>query len=81
MNCRDFVDFLMAYLDGELPEAQRATFDQHMTDCPPCLTYLETYRDTVSLGKSVCKDAEAPVPEDVPETLVAAVLAARRTQG
>ncbi len=23
MNCREFVDFLMAYIDGELPEAER----------------------------------------------------------
>ena len=27
MSCRDFSDFLMGYLDGELPEGQRAVFE------------------------------------------------------
>ena len=78
MNCREFVDFLMVYLDGELPEEQRATFEQHMKACPPCVTYLETYGETVKLG-GICRESEGPVPEDVPENLVAAILAARQS--
>ena len=77
MNCRDFVDFLMAYLDGELPPEQRSTFEEHMAACPPCVTYLETYAETVRLGQS-CRDSEGPVPDDVPERLVDAILAARK---
>ncbi len=80
MNCREFVEFLMEYLDGELPEAQVATFREHMADCPSCETYLDTYRETVRLGHDVCGDPDGPVPEDVPETLVSAILAARRKQ-
>ncbi len=30
MNCREFVDFLMDYLDDHLSEAQEATFRMHM---------------------------------------------------
>ena len=78
MNCREFVDFLMAYLDGELPEVQANAFRQHMSDCPPCVTYLDTYRETVRLGGEVCADPAGAIPEDVPEELVQAVLAARR---
>ncbi|MGI9591427.1 MAG: anti-sigma factor family protein [Myxococcota bacterium] len=77
MTCREFVDFLMAYDDGELPESQRSLFEQHMTDCPPCVTYLETYRETARLGR-LCRDPDGPVPEDAPEDLVRAVLAARK---
>ncbi len=79
MNCREFVDFLMDYLDDALPETERSTFRQHMADCPSCETYLDTYRETVRLGKTLCRDPEGPVPEDVPETLVQAILAARRS--
>lgn len=78
MKCREFVDFLMAYLDGELPEAERATFQEHMAECPPCVTYLDTYAETVRLGQTLCRDPEGPVPEDVPEALVRAILAARK---
>ena len=77
MNCREFVDFLMGYVDDELPDGQRNTFEQHMTDCPSCETYLDTYRETVRLGREVCSDPEGPVPEDAPEALLRAVLAAR----
>ncbi len=78
MNCREFVEFLMEYLDGELPQAQVTIFRAHMDDCPGCETYLDTYRETVRLGREVCGDPEGPVPEDVPEALVSAILAARR---
>ena len=78
MNCREFSDFLMEFLDSELPEAEAAAFRRHMADCPTCVTYLETYRETVRLGRVVCSDPDAPVPDDVPEELVAAILKARR---
>ena len=81
MTCREMVDFLMAYLDGELPDDQRARFDAHLAACPPCVTYLETYRETVALGKAVCQRDEDPTPDDVPEALVQAILAARTDAG
>ncbi len=78
MTCQEFVDFLMAYLDGELPTAQRDAFDEHMGLCPQCVTYLDTYRESVQLGRqALCESGDAPVPEDVPEDLVKAILAAR----
>jgi len=77
VNCREFVDFLMAYIDGELPEGERTVFDAHMVDCPPCLTYLETYKETVELGQDVCRDSDGPIPDEVPGRLVAAILASR----
>ena len=78
LTCKEFVDFLMAYLDAELPEAQRSTFEGHMVDCPPCKVYLDTYRETVELGRGVCARDDDPLPEDVPDALVAAILAARK---
>jgi len=80
MNCREFVDFLMAYIDEELPAAQRAAFDEHLATCPSCVTYLDTYRETVRLGREVCVDPDGPAPEDVPDDLIRAILDARRSQ-
>jgi anti-sigma factor RsiW len=77
MTCREFVEFLMAYLDAELPKDERTVFEEHMSDCPACLDYLDSYRETVALGQQVCWDPEGPVPEEVPEELVRAIVAAR----
>jgi len=77
MNCSEFVDFLMAYLDGALATPQHETFEAHMVDCPSCETFLETYRETIQLGKLCLSEPEGPVPAQVPEELVAAILAAR----
>ena len=34
MTCREFVDFLIDYDTGEISEAQRVAFDEHMVLCP-----------------------------------------------
>jgi anti-sigma factor RsiW len=78
MTCREFVDFLMGYLEEDLPVRQRVTFEAHMDDCPSCVRYLETYRETVRLGREICRDPDGPVPAEVPEGLVQAILAAQR---
>ena len=80
MTCQEFVDFIVAYLDDEASAEQRATFEEHIRACPPCLTYLDQYKETVALGRAGCREPDGPVPEDVPEQLVQAVLAARARQ-
>ena len=77
MNCREFTEFLMAYLDGELAEDARSSFEFHLHSCPPCVNYLESYQATVRLGRAACEEDHA-LPEDVPEALVQAILAARK---
>ncbi len=80
MTCQELADFLMNYLDGELPEPQRASLAEHLEFCPPCLAYLRSYERTVELGKSICSEPSGAVPDDVPEELVQAVLAARSSR-
>jgi len=77
MTCKELVDFLMAYLDNELPADQRAGFESHLGECPACVVYMNTYIETVRMGKVACSPPDAPVPDDVPEELVRAILAAR----
>jgi len=75
LTCQQLIDFIMSYLDNELPDDQRAEFDRHMAACPSCVDYLETYEKTVRLTKT---EADDPVPAEVPESLVQAILAARK---
>ncbi len=79
MTCREMIEFLMDYLDGQLPEDQVAVFEKHLEMCPPCKAYLETYRKSVDLA-SVCFGDDDQTPKDVPEALIRAILAAREKQ-
>lgn len=81
MNCQEFTDFLMTFLDGELEGERRRIFVRHLDECPPCVDYLETYRRTVELERTLCEHPDDPVPSDVPEELVTAILVARRAEG
>lgn len=78
MTCREFIDFIMSYLDGELPGEQRAPFEYHLSRCPACDRYLRQYRATVAAGKAAFTTPDAEVPEEVPEELVSAILSSRR---
>jgi anti-sigma factor RsiW len=78
MTCREFADFMMDYLSGELPSADRSRFEQHLVLCSNCRKYLTSYEETVKLGKKAFDDDTA-LPADVPEELVRAILAARRS--
>ncbi len=77
MTCRELVGFLDAYLDETLDGDERRHFDAHIAACPECSAYLETYRATVALAKGAFQYPDDPVPADVPEDLVDAILRAR----
>lgn len=78
MTCKEVHEFLMEYLDAELAEEVRATFEEHIGACPCCKNYLDTYKQTIDLTADAfepCGDEPHP---SLPEDLVAAVLAARK---
>jgi anti-sigma factor RsiW len=82
VNCEEVLTFLWAYLSGELEPERAAAFDRHLEKCDGCTTYLDTYRQTLELTRGAFDEATAGVTEeDLPEDLVRAVLAARRSDG
>ncbi len=78
MNCRELVEFLMQYMEEELPPSERTSFEDHVQSCPPCLLYLETYRVTIRAGRAAYCGESNRLPGDVPEDLIRAILNARR---
>ena len=76
MTCAELSEFLMAYLDGELSAPERACFEEHLSECPDCVAYLQTYRQAIQMGQDACAE-EALLPK-APEELVRAVLEARK---
>jgi anti-sigma factor RsiW len=80
MTCRELTDFLIDYVEGGLTAAERARFDEHLGECPVCVTYLRNYVETIRLGKAVCTGDHDAIDDEVPEELVQAILAARPTR-
>ena len=77
MTCRELIEFLLDYVEGELPAEQRRLFEQHIEICPDCAAYLDSYRQTIKLSRDAFNRSDEELPADVPDELVAAILAAR----
>jgi len=78
LTCEQLTAFLDDYVAGDQPAGVRARFEEHLAVCPPCVAYLAGYRAAISLGKQAYRPApNGGIPEDVPEELVQAILAAR----
>ena len=50
LRCRDIGTLLHDYLEGELDPVVRRQLDEHLADCPGCLSFVNTYRHTVSVA-------------------------------
>jgi len=77
ITCREFEDFVLSYLDGELPKKQAKRFEWHLRICRECREYLAAYKRTTEIGQAVLGPAHEAVPEDVPDDLIKAVLDSR----
>jgi len=76
ITCRQLIDFLGDYVEGELPPPDRHELERHLAVCPSCLAYLDSYVMTRQLGRAALRD-EAGAAQ-VPEELVRRILLAGR---
>jgi anti-sigma factor RsiW len=75
ITCRELIDFIAGYVDGDLDPAARADFERHLGVCPSCRAYLDSYRKTMAMTQAMASDEPL---DDVPEMLVRTILDARR---
>ena len=52
-ECREMVDLLVDYLDGELSVGTTMDLEKHLKGCDNCLAFLNTYRKAVSLSQKL----------------------------
>ncbi len=65
-NCKDSINLLQDYLDGELPEEDARHLKEHLSGCAPCVDFFRTYRATPGL----CRKALAQkMPTEVAHKL------------
>ena len=77
ITCREFEDFIADYLADQLPAAKVRRFERHMKLCRECREYLAAYQASLEIGKAALGPASSPVPDEVPEDLVKAILDSR----
>ena len=65
-TCKDVIDLLSDYLDGDLSRETHRDFEAHMRDCAACIDFLEGLRATQSRVRNLrCDD----IPDDVHRAL------------
>ena len=67
-TCKDAIELLGAYLDGELPAPDKQALEEHLGACTPCVEFVATYRQTPGLCK---KALQAKMPKDLADSLSA----------
>ena len=73
IDCEQFEDFMLAYIEDELPPSQLKVFNRHIQVCPDCRRYIADYRRTLEALK-VSKVADDGTLAEVPEDLIRAIL-------
>jgi anti-sigma factor RsiW len=67
-HCKECVDLLGEYIEGTLPKDRAKALEEHLSLCPPCITFVRTYRAT----RNLCRHAlEKEMPEELVNSLSA----------
>ena len=78
ITCKEFEEFVLSYLNGELQVKQQSMFEWHIRICRECREYLAAYQRSIELGRAVLHAPDQSLPGDVPEDLIKAILKARK---
>jgi hypothetical protein len=58
-TCKQMTDLVFDYLSDKLSPNVKRDFQQHLQICPDCVNFLNTYKKTVSVTRSIR-------PEEIP---------------
>jgi len=63
-SCQELVELVTDFLEDALPAEERARFEQHLSECGNCETYLEQMRATIELTGSLAPESLSPEAEE-----------------
>jgi len=64
LACKELVEIITDYLEGTLPERDRARFDEHLMTCPGCREYIDQMRTMLRLAGRLTVDSISPGARD-----------------
>ena len=65
-NCKDSIDKLLEYVDGDATHEVQKNLEEHVRGCVPCEEFLKQYKATGPLCR---KALRAQMPREVAEKL------------
>jgi hypothetical protein len=72
-TCKQMTDLVFDYLNDKLGPRIKRDFEQHLRICPDCVNFLNTYKKTVSVTRSIR-------PEEIPPRVQNNILDFLRTR-
>jgi mycothiol system anti-sigma-R factor len=70
-GCREAIDTLYRFLDGELTDQRRLDIAQHLDDCGPCLEAFDFEKELKAVIARKCRDT---VPEALRQRVYLALM-------
>lgn len=65
MPCRELVELITEYLEDRLSPRDRARFEAHLAECPPCQRYLDQFRQTIRVLGRLPEESLSPAARDM----------------
>jgi len=56
-TCKQIADLVSDYLNGTLSSRVKRDLDTHLSRCPDCVAFLNTYRETVTATNAIRAEA------------------------
>ena len=63
-NCKQMTELVFDYLNDKLSRTVKRDLEQHLSICPDCVSFLNTYKKTVAVTRSVEAEALPPRVRD-----------------
>ena len=79
VSCRELVESITAFLDGELEPRHRAAIVGHLAGCAGCVCALEQFQRTIGALGAISTDDVAVLDEMLRADLIEAFLTSRNS--
>ena len=64
LTCADIVKLVTDYNEGRLTPDERRRFEDHVSICPPCRSFLAQMRTTIELVGELSEEDVSPAMEE-----------------
>jgi len=59
-NCKESIDSLLPFLEGEMSPEDEEHLREHLNGCPPCVEFVRTYRATTPMCRKALVKSMPP---------------------